>query len=618
MDGFLFQKWTFRKSRKQILDTRKQNKESFIEILKRKGRYKNMRVSQMFIPTLREVPAEAEIVSHKLMLRAGMMRKLASGIYSFLPLGYRTFRKIEQIVREEMDRAGAQELLMSALLPAEYYQASGRWEVFGPEMFRLKDRHGRDFCLGPTHEEIFTETVRNEIRSYRALPMTLYQIQTKYRDERRPRFGVMRAREFVMKDAYSFDRDEAALDISYKKMYDAYCRIFDRCCLDYTVVDADTGAMGGSGSQEFTVKSEIGESVIAYCDACGYAANDEKAECIPDICCEEGCCSQKDELPMEKVATPDVRTIEELMTFFECQPCEFAKTLIYKADGRVVAVMVRGDRELNETKLQNHLGCIELEMADAETVTQVTGAEVGFAGPVGLKAQLIVDNEVASMKNFVVGANETGYHLKNVNIDRDFKASIVMDIRKIVEGDKCPKCGATVKVARGIEVGHIFKLGTKYSKALDCVYLDEGGKEQPMVMGCYGIGVNRTMAAIIEQNYDENGIIWPISVAPYHVIIIPVNTTDSTQMDAAEKIYNELLAKGIEVMLDDRNERPGVKFKDADLVGIPVRITIGKKIGEGIVEYKLRKSGELTELGIADAIDRAAAEINGGLKANKI
>jgi prolyl-tRNA synthetase len=348
-----------------------------------------MRVSNMFIPTLREVPAEAETESHKLMLRAGLMRKLASGIYSFLPMGYRTFRKIEQIVREEMDRTGAQELIMSALLPAEAYQASGRWEVFGPEMFRLKDRHGRDFCLGPTHEEIFTETVKNETRSYRSLPLILYQIQTKYRDERRPRFGVMRSREFVMKDAYSFDRDEKGLDDSYKKMHEAYCKVFDRCGLDYIVVDADSGAMGGSGSQEFMVKSEIGEAVIAFCEACGYAANDEKAECIAEPCCKDAsCCFEK---PLEKAETPNVRTIEELMEFFGCSPVEFAKTLIYKADDRVVAAMIRGDRELNETKLKNFLGCIELEMADAQTVSAVTGAEVGFAGPIGLKVDIIVN-----------------------------------------------------------------------------------------------------------------------------------------------------------------------------------------------------------------------------------
>jgi prolyl-tRNA synthetase len=576
---------------------------------------KNMRVSNMFIPTLREVPAEAEIASHKLMLRAGLMRKLASGVYSFLPLGYRTFKKIEQIVREEMDRAGAQELIMSALLPAEAYQASGRWEVFGAEMFRLKDRNEREFCLGPTHEEIFTETVKNEIRSYRALPLTLYQIQTKYRDERRPRFGVMRSREFVMKDAYSFDRDEAGLDVSYQKMYDAYCRIFDRCGLDYIVVDADTGAMGGSGSQEFMVKSSIGESGIAYCEACGYAANDEKAECVSESCCDASCCSKSDEeccsedLELEKVATPDARTIEELTEFFKCSPKEFAKTLIYKADDKIVAAMVRGDRELNETKLQNLLNCIELEMADAETVQKVTGADVGFAGPIGLDIEIIIDNEVANMKNFIVGANESGFHYKNVNIKRDFNPTIVKDIRTICEGDKCPKCGEPVKVELGIEVGHIFKLGTKYTEALNCVYLDENGKENPMVMGCYGIGVNRTMAAIIEQNSDENGIIWPMSVAPYHAIVIPVNTKDDTQMELAEKIYSELLESGVEVIIDDRNERPGVKFKDTDLIGIPIRITVGKKASEGIVEYKLRKDSQVLELSVEEAIKKVKSEI---------
>jgi len=571
----------------------------------------------MFMPTLREVPAEAEIPSHQLMLRAGLMRKLASGIYSFLPLGYRTFRKIEQIIREEMDRAGAQELIMSALLPAEAYQASGRWEVFGPEMFRLKDRHSRDFCLGPTHEEVFTELVRNEIRSYRALPLTLYQIQTKYRDERRPRFGVMRSREFVMKDAYSFDRDEAGLDISYQKMYEAYCRTFDRCGLNYMVVEADSGAMGGSGSQEFMVKSSVGEAVIAHCEACGYTANEEKAECVPEAYCPEGdgCGS---ELPLEKVATPDVKTIEELVSFFNCSSKEFAKTLIYKADGRVVAVMVRGDRDVNETKLQNYLGCLELELADEETVQKATGAIVGFAGPIGLNAELnmelIVDPEVTLMKNFIVGANETGYHYKNVNYERDFKASVIKDVRNIVEGDKCPKCGGSIKLTHGIEVGHIFKLGTKYSKALNCVYLDEQGKEVPMVMGCYGIGVNRTMAAIIEQNYDENGIIWPIAVAPYHVIIIPVNTSDSVQMETAEKMYTELCKAGIEVLIDDRDERPGVKFKDADLIGIPIRITVGRKAGDGIVEYKLRKDKDIKELKIDEAVSEAIREVKAALE----
>ena len=566
-----------------------------------------MRVSRIFIPTLREIPSEAEIVSHQLMLRAGLMRKLASGIYSLLPMGFRTFKKIEKIIREEMNKTGAQELLMSAVLPAEFYQASGRWQAFGSEMFRFKDRNGRDFCLGPTHEEIFTETVK-EIRSYKSLPLTLYQIQTKYRDERRPRFGVMRAREFVMKDAYSFDRDNDGLDESYKKMHNAYCKTFDRCGLDYIVVDADTGAMGGSGSQEFMVISEIGEAEIAYCDNCGFAANVEKAECIAENSDEkspiEECCCL--------VETPDVKTIDDLTEFFGCSSKKFAKTLIYKADNKIIAAMVRGDREVNETKLQNYLGCINLELADPETVMKVTNAEVGFAGPVGLiNIDIIVDLEVACMSNFIVGANNTGYHIKNVNIEKDFKPSGIMDIRNIIQGDKCSKCNGTIKIAHGIEVGHIFKLGTKYSNALNCIYLDENGKEKPMVMGCYGIGINRTMAAIIEQNHDKDGIIWPVSVAPYHVIVIPVNYAQEDQMKASEKIYNELKAAGIEAILDDRKERPGVKFKDADLIGIPIRITVGRKIGENIVEFKMRDSSDVMELDVKEAIDLVKKVIKG-------
>jgi prolyl-tRNA synthetase len=562
-----------------------------------------MRVSQMFIPTLREVPAEAEIPSHQLMLRAGLMRKLASGIYAFLPMGYRTFRKIEQIVREEMDRAGALELVMSSVLPAEYYKASGRWEVFGPEMFRLKDRNKRDFCLGPTHEEIFTEIVKNEVRSYRVLPLILYQIQTKFRDEIRPRFGVVRCREFVMKDAYSFDRDEEGLDVSYKKMHNAYCRIFDRCGLDYIIVEADSGAMGGSGSEEFMVKSDIGEAIIAYCEKCGYAANEEKAECMPELCQMDLGCSistTRKDINMGKIATPNVRTIEELMEFFNSRPEQFAKTLIYKADDKYIAAMVRGDREINETKLKNYLGCIELELADSEAVKRITSAEVGFAGPVGLDIEIIIDSEVEMMKNFIVGANETGYHLKNVNVFKDFSPSAVIDLRNITDGDKCPRCGASVRISRGIEVGHIFKLGTKYSKALNCVYLDENGREQVMIMGSYGIGIARTMAAIIEQGHDENGIIWPFEVAPYHVIVIPVNQSNKVQVDVAENIYAQLMHEGIEVIVDDRDERPGVKFKDADLIGIPIKITVGRKAEEGIVEFKMRNSNDSREIRVED------------------
>lgn len=566
-----------------------------------------MRVTKMFMPTQREVPSEAEIISHQLMLRAGIMRKIASGIYAFLPLGYRTFRKVEKIVREEMDMAGAQELIMPAILPAEIYQESGRWDVFGPEMFRLKDRNNREFCLGPTHEEPFTETVRNEIHSYRGLPVTLYQIQHKYRDEKRPRFGVMRSREFVMKDAYSFDRDEKGLDISYQTMAKAYCAIFDRCNLDYIVVDADSGAMGGSGSQEYMVKSSVGEASIAFCNSCGYAANDEKAVCVAD----EGNASVE-MLAIEKIHTPNSKTIDELMAFLGLAPQQFAKSLVYMADDKLVVAMVRGDREVNETKLTNLLGCMELNLATARDVEEVTGAVVGFAGPIGLlkNVDLIVDNEVSKMSNMVVGANITDYHFKNVNLTRDFIPTKVADIRTIVKGDSCPICGAPVDVCRGIEVGHIFKLGTKYSKALGCNFLDEEGKENPMIMGCYGIGVNRTMAAIIEQNYDENGIIWPLAVAPYHAMVVPVMITDENQMAMAEDIYNKLLNAGVEVLIDDRDERPGVKFKDSELIGIPLRITVGRKAKDGLVEFKERKGGAAVEMTPEEAIQRIIEEVS--------
>lgn len=558
-----------------------------------------MRMSKLLMPTLREVPAEAEITSHKLMLRAGLIKKLAAGIYSYLPLGLRTLKKVEQIVREEMDNAGAQELIMSALLPAEAYQASGRWEVFGPSMFKLKDRNDRDFCLGPTHEELFTQTVIDCVRSYKEYPMTLYQIQNKYRDEGRPRFGIIRSREFVMKDAYSFDLTEEGLDESYKKMYEAYCRIFTRLGLDFTIVDADSGAMGGSGSQEFMVKSPVGEDGIAYCDGCGYAANYEKAECIP-----QAAESVEGDFDIEKIHTPNVHTIEELVEFMGAKAYNFAKTIIYKADDKYVAAMVRGDREVNEVKLKNLVGCIDdLELAEPFMVRQITNAEVGFAGPVGLDIPVYVDKEVEMMKNFIVGANETDMHYKNVNINKDFTPTVVADIRVIEEGDVCPKCGKKIKTAQGIEVGHIFKLGTKYSDALGLKYLDEDGKSKTVIMGCYGIGVTRCLAAAIEQNNDENGIIWPVSIAPYQAMVIPVNSKVEEQVNAAEKIYEELKAHGIEVLLDDRNERAGVKFKDADLIGIPVRIVVGKKCGEGTVEYKERRSDASEEKTIENAID---------------
>ncbi|MBO7425844.1 MAG: proline--tRNA ligase [Clostridiales bacterium] len=563
-----------------------------------------MRVSKLFMATQREVPSDAEIPSHQLMLRAGLMRKVASGIYSFMPVGYKAYKNVERVVREEMDRAGAQELIMPAVLPAEVYQASGRWDKFGPEMFRLLDRGGRQFCLGPTHEEPFTEAVRDTIRSYKQLPVTLYQIQHKYRDEKRPRFGVMRAREFVMKDAYSFDADEAGLDESYNAMYKAYCKIFDRLGLDYIIVDADSGAMGGSGSQEFMVKSVVGEDAICYCTECSYAANEEKASTIPPEPAKDF--EMKE---VEKIHTPNVKTIEELMGFMNSEPANFAKTILYDIDGKIVAVMVRGDREINETKLGNLYDATEMNLAAFEDVERVTGAKVGFAGPVDLKEKvdLIVDPEVLAMENFIVGANETDYHFKNVNYGRDFEATKVADVRNVVEGDKCPKCGKPLAMCRGVEVGHIFKLGTKYSKALNCVYLDKDGKENPMIMGCYGIGVGRTLAAVIEQYNDEDGIKWPTEVAPYKVVVVPTKVVDEECMKLAEDIYNKLLDAGIEVLIDDRNERPGVKFKDSDLIGIPVRITVGRRASEGIVEVKYRQTGEQVEL-TADEAVKAAIE----------
>ncbi len=564
-----------------------------------------MRLSKYLVPTLREVPSEAEIPSHQLMLRAGLIRKLASGVYSYLPLGLKALKKIENIVRNAMDSHEAQELLMSAVLPKEYFTESGRWDVFGPEMFRLKDRAERDFCLGPTHEEIFTDTVKNTVKSYKQLPMTLYQIQTKYRDERRPRFGVIRSREFIMKDAYSFDKDAEGLDISYKNMYDAYKEAFDKMGLEYLIVDADSGAMGGSGSQEFMVKSEVGEDTIAYC-TCGFCSNIEKAACAP-----QPIETADPIMDIEKIYTPNSRTIEELTEFLNTDAKSFAKTLLYNSDGKIVAVMVRGDREVNETKLANYLGSIELELASAEEVVDATGAAVGFAGPVGLKVDVLVDNEVAQMKNFVVGANETKYHFKNVNINKDFAPTVVGDFRNIEVGDICPECrNSKIQTCQGIEVGHIFKLGTKYTDALGCTYLDENGKEQTPIMGCYGIGVSRCLAAVIEQYSDESGIVWPVSVAPFHVIVVPVNSKNEEQARLAEKIYSELKAANIEVLIDDRNERAGVKFKDADLIGIPVRINVGKGAAEGKVEFILRKGLEATELSATDAIKAAVEYIN--------
>ena len=553
-----------------------------------------MKMSNMLISTLREVPAEAEIDSHKLMLRAGMMRKMAAGVYNYMPLGLKVLKKVEDIVREEMDAAGAQEFLASAMIPAELWQESGRWDAYGAEMFRLKDRGNRDFCLGPTHEEVFTDIARNEIKSYKQLPLNLYQIQTKYRDERRPRFGVMRSREFIMKDAYSFDRNQEGLDIVFDKMHDAYVKIFNRCGLDAKCVQADSGAIGGSNSAEFMVKSEVGEDDVVFCDCCNYAANIEKAVCTPEK--EE----KQDFLELREVETPNAKTIEEVAAFFGKDAKKFAKTILFNADGKIVAVMVRGDREINEVKVANAIGEVNsLELASNEEVQNATGAVVGFAGPIGIKVDiLLVDAEVANMYNFIAGANKTGYHVENVNYGRDFEGT-VGDFRNVTAGEKCPDCGGTVTIARGTEVGHIFKLGTKYSVAMNANFIDEDGKEKPFVMGCYGIGVTRTMASIIEQHHDENGIVWPLAVAPYHVSVIPVNVKDEEQVRVANEQYNELISMGVEALLDDRNERAGVKFKDSELMGIPMRVTVGKKIGDGEVEFKLR-NGEMEVVKISD------------------
>lgn len=562
-----------------------------------------MKMSNMLVGTLREVPAEAEIESHKLMLRAGLMRKMAAGIYNYMPLGLKVIENVKNIVREEMNNAGAQEFLASALIPAELWQESGRWDAYGAEMFRLKDRHNRDFCLGPTHEEVFTDIVRNEIKSYKQLPLNLYQIQTKYRDERRPRFGVMRSREFIMKDGYSFDKDQEGLDLAYEKMRKAYVNIFNRCGLDAKAVAADSGAIGGSGSAEFMVKSEVGEDDVVFCTACDYAANIEKAPSTP----EHG---EKEELmEVEKVETPAVKSIEDLAKFFECSPKKIAKTLIFQADDKVVAVVLRGDREANEVKIANAIGeVIELEMASEEAVKEATGAAVGFAGPMGINVDmLLVDQEVANMYNFIIGANETDMHLKNVNYGRDFEG-IVGDFRNVTIGEKCPECGKEITISRGTEVGHIFKLGTKYSESMGATFIDEDGKAKPFIMGCYGIGVTRTVASIIEQHNDENGIIWPLEVAPYHVSVIPANVKNEEQATKAEEIYNELRKMGVEVLLDDRKERAGVKFKDSELMGIPMRITVGKMIGEGQVEFKLRNGGEVETLSIEEVYNRVREE----------
>lgn len=570
-----------------------------------------MKASNMFAPTLREVPAEAEIISHKLMLRAGMLRKTASGVYTYLPLAWRSIRKIEEIVRQEMDAKGGQELLMPAVQPAEIWQESGRWDVYGAELWRVKDRNGRDFCLGPTHEEMISIIFRNDVRSYKQLPQLWYQIQTKYRDERRPRFGLMRSREFIMKDLYSFDLDEAGLAKSYDLMYDAYSRVFARCGLNFRPVEADSGAIGGKGSHEFMALAESGESAILYCDTCDWAATDEIAgrEPLP-VPAEEM-------LPVEKVDTPDCGTVEDVAKFLQVPTNRIVKTMYYQADEQLVIALVRGDRRINEIKLQGLLGCNELTLAE-NTALEVHGQKVGYLGPVGVDGvKIVADAEVPLMFNVIVGANDGERHLLNVNYQRgDFRIDQVADLRYLEEGEQCPHCQGHLKLARGIEVGQIFKLHTKYSDSLHVVYAGEDGQEHPVVMGCYGIGIGRTLAAVVEQCNDADGIIWPMAVAPYQAVIIPVNDREPELKEAAERIYAELETAGVEVVLDDRQERAGVKFKDADLIGYPVRITVGAKaLARGNVEVRLRKNGEMQEIALDSLTDWLKAYIEAEIAA---
>ncbi len=569
-----------------------------------------MRMTKMYFRTLREVPAEAEIPSHIWLLRAGMIRKLVSGIYGFMPLGLRVLQKIEHIVREEMNAKGAHEILMSAIQPSELWQESGRWYAYGPEMWRLKDRNERDFCLGPTHEEVFTDIIRNEVSSYRQLPLNLYQIQTKYRDEKRPRFGLMRSREFIMKDAYSFDRDWEGLDNSYNEMFDAYVKIFERCGLTFKTVEADVGAMGGSASHEFCALSDHGESEIAYCEKCGMAATREQAPCVDD---PDGGGPM---LPAQTVFTPGTKTIAQVAAYLGLRENQTIKALLFRVydqqDYDYAAAFVRGDRELNMTKLVNALKIPEhaIEFADEAAMHDETGSVGGFTGPTGLRnCKIAVDTELVGSKNMCCGACKEDHHMININYGRDFTADIVADLKLIQEGYACHQCGSPVELTRGIEVGQVFKLGTKYSESMHAYYKDENMKEKPVVMGCYGIGVSRTLAAIVEQNYDKDGIRWPVAVAPYHVIITVVNNGEPSQAALSENIYQGLLSKGIEVLLDDRDERPGVKFKDADLIGIPLRINVGRKAASGIVEFKERTRPDTVDMTAEEAVTAAVEKV---------
>lgn len=574
-----------------------------------------MKMSKLFVQTLREFPSDAEVVSHKMLARAGYIRKLASGIYNYLPLMWRVLRKIENIVREEMDAAGAQELLMPFVQPQELWEESGRWEKYGKELMRLKDRHERGMCLGPTHEEVITAIARDGIKSYKQMPVNLYQIQSKFRDEIRPRFGLLRGREFLMKDAYSFDVDEAGLDKEYQNMSQAYTKIFKRCGLETKMVQSDTGAIGGSMSHEFMVitTTDSGENDVFYCDKCDYAANSDHAKSKMLDAITDGGFSKS-----EIIDTPNTKSIEELVEFLKVPPSVILKTLVYIADKKPVLALIRADKTIEETKLKNALGVNELRIAVAGEIEELMvqkefDADKGFIGPVGMTGiWTVFDESVKDMKNFVVGCNQKDKHLVGANIGAEInEPKQYFDFRLVEKGEICPMCGGTLNVTRGIEVGNIFKLGTKYSKSMKAVFTDVDGKEKPYIMGCYGIGISRTAAAAVESYHDENGIIWPVAIAPYHVIIVPVNVKDELQMKVANELYEKLLNQGVEVVLDDRDERPGVKFKDADLIGFPYRITVGKTIQEGSVEFKTRSNGEMLELTPENAIEKLVKEIKG-------
>lgn len=561
-----------------------------------------MLASRLYSPTLRELPADAVVVSHQYMLKAGMMRKIGNGIYSFLPLAWRSIQKVEKIIREEINKTGAQEIMMPIVQPAELWQKTGRWDVFGPEMFKLKDRNDREYCLGPTHEELVTSLIQMDTTSYKQLPVSVYQIQNKYRDEKRPRFGLMRSREFIMKDGYTFDADEEGLDKQYKLMYDAYTRIFTRCGLTFRPVIADSGAIGGSGSHEFEVLADSGEADIVYCENCDFAANIEAVDPLTVKC------DIHNDKEKELVETPGQHTIEMVCDFLHAPVAQSVKAVVYNVDGLVVLAMVRGDHEVNETKIQHIYNAINVDMASDEDLKKV-GLTAGYISPIGLKRtkgfDILVDPTVMEMQDACCGANEKDKHYIHVNPARDFTDVRVETIRQIQEGDVCPHCGGKIVRCRGIEVGQVFKLGTKYSEALHATFLDNQGKSHPFVMGCYGIGVTRTVAASIEQNHDDDGIIWPVAIAPYEAVIIPANNKSEEVMAAAGKLYEDMEDSRDEVVLDDRNERAGIKFKDADLIGYPVRVTIGKKWQQsGCVEIKIRRSGEVVEVPLEEAKDK--------------